>query len=161
VVSGFFASQGLFFHQRVTGAMRAAALAALERVGAAHLASKALDQMSTGEARRVLIARAMAHEPKALVLDEPTRGLDLVAQHDFMERIRGVIRAGTTLILVTHHVHEIVPEIDRIVLLSRGRVAHDGPKAGVLTASKLSEVFAAPLVVEQTDGYYHVRVTGT
>ena len=158
VLSGFFASQGLFSHSRVTGAMRRQAVEALESVGVAHLADATLDTMSTGEARRVLIARALVHKPKALVLDEPTRGLDLVAQHHFMERVRGVARQGTTLILVTHHVDEIIPEINRVILLSRGRVAHDGSKAAVLTAANLSQVFDAPLTVNEIKSYYSVHV---
>ena len=95
----------------------AQATEALDTVGAAHLADATLDTMSTGEARRVLIARALVHQPKALVLDEPTRGLDLVARHHFMERVRGVAQRGTTIVLVTHHVDEIIPEIDRVILL--------------------------------------------
>jgi iron complex transport system ATP-binding protein len=160
VLSGFLASQGVFSHHHVTDAMRAAAADALDAVGVAHLARATLDTMSTGEARRVLIARALVHEPQALVLDEPTRGLDVAAQHDFMERIRHLAQRGTTIILVTHHAEEIIPEIDRIVLLGRGRVAHDGGKAEVLTAPKLSEVFGAPLEVEEAGGYYHVRAVG-
>jgi iron complex transport system ATP-binding protein len=158
VLSGFFASQGLFSHQHVTAAMRRQAADALRRVDAANLAEAALDTMSTGEARRVLIARALVHEPKALVLDEPTRGLDLVARHEFLERVRAVARQGTTIILVTHHVDEIIPEIGRVILLGRGRVAFDGPKPAALTAASLGRVFGAPLAVEEANGYYHVRV---
>ena len=158
VLSGFFASQGLFSHSHVTDRMRRDALDALESVGAAHLAEATLDTMSTGEARRILIARALVHKPKALILDEPTRGLDLVAQHHFMERVRGIAQRGTTIILVTHHVDEIIPELDRVILLSRGRVAYDGPKSTVLTAANLSEVFDASLTVEHADQYYSVHV---
>ena len=158
VISGFFASQGLFSHQKVTAAMRRQADDALALVDAAHLAGAALDTMSTGEARRVLIARALVHEPRALVLDEPTRGLDLVARHHFMERVRGVARRGTTIILVTHHADEIIPEIDRIILLGSGRAAFDGPKAAALTATNLGRVFGAALAVEEGQGYYNVRV---
>jgi iron complex transport system ATP-binding protein len=158
VVSGFFASQGVFAHQRVSEAMRQRAAEALVRVGAAHLASMTLDTMSTGEARRVLIARALVHQPQVLVLDEPTRGLDLVARHDFLERIRAIAREGTTVVLVTHHVDEIIPEIDRVVLLKAGRVAGDGRKTEVLTAASLGDAFDAPLVVSEAGGYYHVRV---
>jgi iron complex transport system ATP-binding protein len=158
VVSGFFASQGVFAHQHVTAAMRQAASDALARVGATRLATATLDTMSTGEARRVLIARALAHNPRALVLDEPTRGLDLVARHEFVERIRAIAQQGTTILLVTHHVDEIIPEIGRVILLQRGRVAADGAKAAVLTTSELSRTFEAPLAVEQAGGYYHVRV---
>src|SRR5262249_51859767 len=158
VLSGFFASQGLFFHQHVTDPMRRAALAALDGMGVAHLAAVRLDGMSTGEARRVLIARALVHEPRALVLDEPTRGLDLVAQDSFMDCVRSVARRGITILLVTHHVEEIIPEIGRVILLRRGRVAHDGPKAGVLAAACLGDAFEAPIAVEAAGGYYRVHV---
>jgi iron complex transport system ATP-binding protein len=158
VLSGFFASQGLFAHQHVTEAMRSAATEALDNMGALHLSAATMDTMSTGEARRVLIARALAHGPRALFLDEPTRGLDVAAQHDFMERVRGLARRGTTIVLVTHHAEEIIPEIDRVILLSRGRVAYDGSKASVMTSARLSEVFGVSLAVAQANGYYHVRV---
>lgn len=158
VLSGFFATQGVFAHQRVTDSMRAQAREALERVDAGRLAGATLDTMSTGEARRVLIARALVQRPQALVLDEPTRGLDMVARHDFLERVRDVARQGTTILLVTHHVEEIIPEIARVILLRRGRVACDGPKADVLTARHLSDAFDAPLAVDAADGYFHVRV---
>jgi iron complex transport system ATP-binding protein len=158
VVSGFFATHGVFAHQRVTDAMRRQAMDALERIEAGALARATLDTMSTGEARRVLIARALVHRPVALVLDEPTRGLDLVSRHHFMERVRSIARQGTTILLVTHHVDEIVPEIERVILLRRGRIASDGLKPDVLTPTHLSHAFDAPLAVDQTDGYFHVRV---
>ena len=157
VLSGYFASQGLFANHRVTDAMRASASAALELMGVAHLADATLDRVSTGEARRVLIARALVHEPKALVLDEPTRGLDLVARHEFMERVRDIARRGVTILLVTHHVEEVIPEIDRVILLRHGRVAFDGPKRAGLTAPRLGEVFGSRLTVDESDGYSHVR----
>jgi len=138
--------------------MRTQSLEALDRVGAAALATRTLDTLSTGEARRVLIARALVHQPSVLVLDEPTRGLDLVARHAFMERVRDVARQGITILLVTHYVEEIIPEIDRVVLLERGRVAFDGPKAEVLTSDRLSQVFAARLAIHEDRGYYHIRV---
>ncbi len=158
VLSGFFASQGVFRHQRATDAMRQQAGDALECMDAAHLATKAMGDMSTGEARRVLIARALVRKPRALVLDEPTRGLDLVARHRFLERVRAIARQGTTLLLVTHHIDEIIPEIGRVILLRRGRVAWDGSKRAVLTAERLSDTFGAPLAIEEANGYYHVRL---
>jgi iron complex transport system ATP-binding protein len=158
VVSGFFASYGVFAHQRVTASMREQARQALDRVGEAHLAARPLATMSTGEARRVLIARALVREPKALVLDEPTRGLDVVARHHFLEQVRTLAREGVTLLLVTHHVEEIIPEIDRVILLKGGRVAADGRKTTVLASSSLSRVFDAPLEVEGVDGYYGVKL---
>jgi iron complex transport system ATP-binding protein len=156
VLSGYFASQGIFRHQRATDAMRQHADEALESMGAAHLATKVMGEMST-EAR-ACDRRALVRKPRALVLDEPTRGLDLVARHRFMERVRAIAQQGTTILLVTHHIDEIIPEIGRVILLQRGRVACDGPKAAVLTAGRLSETFGAPLTIEERDGYYNVRL---
>jgi iron complex transport system ATP-binding protein len=157
VVSGFFASQAIFEHHHVTPEMERRAIDALGRVGADHLAGKRLDHMSTGEARRVLIARALVTNPTALVLDEPTMGLDVVARHRFMERMRAVAREGTTIVLVTQHIDEIFPEIGRVVLLNDGRIADDGPKERVIRGRQLEGVFGAPLVVEESGGYFHVR----
>jgi iron complex transport system ATP-binding protein len=157
VVSGFLASHALFEHHEVTPGMRRDAERALERVGATYLAGKRLDHMSTGEARRVLIARALVRTPDALVLDEPTTGLDVVARHQFMERVRTIASEGVTIILVTQHLDEIFPEIERVVLLHEGRVADDGPKDRVLRGAAIQQAFGAPLVVEEHDGYYDVR----
>jgi iron complex transport system ATP-binding protein len=140
-VSGLLGSHGVFAHHAVTDAMRAQAHDALDRVDAAHLAAKPLREMSTGERRRVLIARALVTDPAALLLDEPSSGLDFVARHRFM---------------VTHHVEEVVPEMRRVVLIERGRVAVDGPPERVLTAAHLSRVFGAPLAVERGGDYYRV-----
>ena len=134
-----------------------AAADALERLGAGHLAKRWLDELSSGEARRVLLARALVTSPRALVLDEPTTGLDLVARHDFMERVRQIAREGTTLILITHHIDEIVPEIERVILLRQGRIAADGTKRSVLTAEHLSDVFNASIRLEESDGYYYAH----
>jgi iron complex transport system ATP-binding protein len=156
-LSGLLGSHGVFAHHDVTNDMRTRARDALARVEAAHLAAKPLNEMSTGERRRVLIARALITTPDALVLDEPTTGLDLVARHRFMESIRGLARGETTLILVTHHIDEIIPEIRRVVLLREGRLVFDGPVEDALTSERLSTVFSGPVVVQQSGGYYHVR----
>ena len=157
-LSGLFGSHGIFSHHHVSDAARDHASAALARVEAGHLAAKPLNEMSAGERRRVLIARALVTRPEALVLDEPTAGLDLVARHRFMDSIRRLAREGTTVILVTHHVDEIIPEMRRVVLLTRGRVAFDGSTREGLTSSRLSEVFGAALAVEESGGYFSVRV---
>jgi iron complex transport system ATP-binding protein len=157
VVSGFFATQGVLLYVEVTAAMRDAAREALARVEASHLAGKLLDEMSTGEARRVLIARALVNRPRALVLDEPTTGLDVVARHRFLETVRRLAREGTTAIMITHHVEEIIPEIGQVVLIDRGRVAASGQKAEMLTAPRLSALFGAPVQVDANDGYFSVR----
>lgn len=157
-LSGLLGSHGIFAHHEITPAMRAQARTALERVDALHLAAKPLNEMSAGERRRVLIARALITQPDALLLDEPTTGLDLVARHRFMESVGRLVRQGTTLILVTHHVEEIIPEITRVVLLRAGRIAYDGSPQNALTAERLENVFGGPLHVVHGGGYYHVRV---
>jgi iron complex transport system ATP-binding protein len=157
--SGLLGSHGVFGHQEVTTGMREQGRAALARVEVSHLAGKPLNEMSTGERRRVLIARALVTRPDALVLDEPTTGLDLVARHRFMQTVRRLAGDGTTIILVTHHVDEIVPEIGRVVLLREGRVSFDGPSTEALTTARLTEVFGAALSVERGGEYFHVRVT--
>jgi iron complex transport system ATP-binding protein len=154
VLSGFFAGHGFVFVPETTAAMRQAAQAALARLGVEHLAAAFLDRMSTGEARRVLIARALVTNPEALVLDEPTTGLDLVARHEFLETLRAVARQGTTLILVTHRVEEVIPEVQTVVLLRHGRIVAAGPKPLTLTAANLSATFEAPIALTSEQGYY-------
>ena len=156
VVSGFVASQGILRYSAITSDMRRRAADALDRMGAGHLAHRFMNEMSSGEARRILLARALVTDPRALVLDEPTTGLDVVARHSFMERVRDIARNGKTLILITHHVEEIVPEINRVILLSRGRIAGDGSKREMLSEARLSEVFEGRMRVRQDDGYYYV-----
>jgi iron complex transport system ATP-binding protein len=154
VLSRFFTGHGFIFGADVTPAMADAADAVLDRMGVAPLADTTIDRMSTGEARRVLIARALVTSPDALLLDEPTTGLDLVVRYQFLESIREIARQGTTLILVTHRVEEIIPEIESVVLLRRGRVAAAGPKATTLTGANLTAVFDAPISLTESGGYY-------
>ena len=157
VLSAFLSSYGILRYGTVTEVMRQKAAAALEAAGASPLTRRTLDEMSSGEARRVLLARALATSPRALVLDEPTTGLDLVARHSFMETVRQLARAGTTVVLITHHIEEIFPEIERVILLRDGRVLADGPAAANLTDARLSELFGCPVAVDVSDGYHYAR----
>jgi iron complex transport system ATP-binding protein len=154
VLSGFFASQGVFSHQKVTPAMVERAEGALALVEAGHLASKRIEEMSTGEARRILIARALAPDPRALLLDEPTTGLDLVARQHFLDMLRVIARHGRTILLVTHHIEEILPEIQRVILLREGRVFLDGPKREVLTRKQLSALYGSTVTLHQAKGFF-------
>lgn len=158
VVSGFFASRGLWAHQHYTQDMVDASLAALEEVSATHLIGRSMASLSTGEARRVLIARALAHRPRALLLDEPCAGLDPAARHHFLDMLRDVARGGTTLILITHHIEEILPEIGRIVMLQGGRLLHDGAKADLLTGETLTGLFGLPMTVAQRGDWYDAAI---
>jgi iron complex transport system ATP-binding protein len=158
VVSGFFASHGVQRHQNVTPDMWDRARNALALLDVADLEQKSMVELSTGEARRILIARALVTDPPALLLDEPTGGLDLVARHRFLQTIRTLASGGKTIIMVTHRLEEILPEIDHVVLLRAGHVLYAGPKDEALTNARLSLTFGAPLHVERlTDGSYIAR----
>ena len=154
VISAFFGSVGIWPHHVVEPWMEARAMEALALMEVDHLASRLVSQLSSGEARRLLVSRALAHRPRALVLDEPTNSLDLRACRDFVSCIRRLAGHGTSLIMVTHHLPDIVPEIDRVVVLSEGRVLREGAKAEVLTGPVLSEAFGVPVDVELRAGFY-------
>jgi iron complex transport system ATP-binding protein len=112
--------------------------------------------MSSGEARRILFARALVHNPKALILDEPTNSLDLHAMYSLREAMRKLAQNGTSIILVTHHLPDIIPEIGRVILIKDGRVFRDGRKSQMLSSVALSELFNVPLELVERDGYYHL-----
>jgi iron complex transport system ATP-binding protein len=156
VLSGFFSSIGIWPNHRVTEKQRRKAADVLRFLEAAHLADKPVEEMSSGEARRMLIGRALVHDPKALLLDEPSTSLDLFAQHELRENIRKLARAGIAIILVTHHLSDIIPEIDRVILMRDGEIADDGAKDEVLTAASLRKLFGVKVELARRDGYYHL-----
>lgn len=149
VLSGWFSSFVIPPHRQIEPYMRERTKRALARVGAAALGDRLVAELSTGEMRRVLIARALVHEPEALLLDEPTAGLDLVAQRQFLHLLRDLATQGITLVLVTHHLEEIVPEFRRVVLLHGGGVLADGAPEDVLTSENLSKAYGGELKVER------------
>lgn len=156
VASGFFSSLGLW-GQKLTPAMERRAWKVLELLEVGHLADRLMTEMSSGEARRMLLGRALIHDPDALVLDEPTTSLDLRLVREFRELLRKLARGGTSIILVTHAIEEVIPEIRRVILLRDGRVFKDGAKKDVLTSANLSELYRMPLRLDEENGYYHVR----
>ena len=156
VCSGFFASVGVYRHQGLTDAQRSRAAATAASQGADDLLERRFDTLSSGEQRRLLLARALVHEPHTLLLDEPATGLDLRAAFGLMKRLRALAAAGTTLIIVTHHVDQIPPEVERILLLKAGRVFADGPKNEVLTSATLSELFEVGVQLVERDGWFQV-----
>ncbi|MET0327299.1 MAG: ATP-binding cassette domain-containing protein [Luteimonas sp.] len=142
-------------------AHRAQAIDALGRMHAAHLADRRYATLSAGEGRRVLLARALFHQPAALLLDEPSTGLDIVARARLMAQVSGIARAGTTVVLVTHHLEELIPEIGHVVLLRGGRVLADGAREAVLTDALLSQAFDAPLRIRSgADGTLALAMAG-
>lgn len=155
VVSGFLASVGVqgLLARRVTPVQLDRARAAMGELGVAGLADTPLSNMSTGQQRRCLLARALVHDPHTLILDEPTAGLDLAASFDYLQRIRALVRAGKSIVLVTHAVHEIPPSIGRVILLREGRIVADGSREAVLTRENLEATFDVRMRVTEIDGY--------
>jgi len=156
VLSGFFSSIGIWPHQDVTSEMVDRAGHAMSMLEVSHLAERFTDEMSSGEARRMLIARALVHNPRALILDEPSVALDLSAQHELRLILRKLAQSGIGIVMVTHHLSDIIPEIDRVLLMDRGRTVADGPKRDILVESRLSELFGRPLQLSKRDGYYNL-----
>jgi iron complex transport system ATP-binding protein len=156
VLSGFFGSVGIWPHHEVTAPMRESALAALRSLDIAHLEGERVDRMSSGEVRRAVIARALVHQPRALVLDEPTVSLDIRGRRELLTAMRGLVRDGRSLVLVTHTLDDIIPEIDRVVTLRDGRILHDGPTREVLRSGPLSEVFGVDVHVAEREGVWQM-----
>lgn len=155
VIAGFFSASTLWPNLHVTGEMRERAHEALERMEARHLAGQLVGEMSAGEKRRILIARALVHRPRQLLLDEPSNALDLAAQRDLRETLRRLTHEGTGLVLVTHHLGDILPEIERVILMREGRIVGDGPGEELLTEARLSELFNVPVRIGRDEEWLH------
>jgi iron complex transport system ATP-binding protein len=156
VVSGYFSSIGV--HGTLAASVRSDQLARADEIlrmlGIDALRDRPLQSMSTGQQRRCLLGRALVHRPDTLILDEPTAGLDFAASFDYLARIRDLANAGHNIVIVTHHLNEIPPEVERVVVLKDGRIAADGDKATVLTADLLSAVYDTPIRVAALDGHF-------
>ncbi len=155
VLSGFFSSTAIFPNHTINPEHRELAQSALRELGVSHLGERAVQEMSSGEAKRVLIARALVHKPRALLFDEPCNSLDFSAQHGLRETMRALAKSGIGIILVTHELSDIVPEIERVVLMSNGRIVADGRKREVLQEETLSRLFGRKVQLTQHAGYYH------
>ena len=154
VMSGFFGTIGLFPHLEVKPEHKERAIATMQKLGIERLAFKKLDTMSTGELRKCLVARALLHPLKAILLDEPTVGLDIKAQLDFIEMMRNLANNGTTVILVTHHIEEIFKEISKVIMIKHGEIIAQGDKADILNAENLTDLFEVDLdLIKRGDRY--------
>jgi iron complex transport system ATP-binding protein len=156
VLSGFFASSTIWPEMHVTPEMVARANEVLIQLEATHLAEKPVGEMSAGEVRRILIGRALVHGPEMLLIDEPSNALDIVAQGELRQALRTLAQRGIGIVLITHHLADIVPEIERVVMLREGKIFADGPKDELLTETKLTELFGVQVNVSRRDGFYHV-----
>jgi len=155
VIAGYFSASMLWPNLHVTDEMRTSAGEALGRIEASHLAGQLVGAMSAGEKRRILIARALVHRPRQLLLDEPSNALDLTAQRELREILRGLAREGTGLVMVTHHLGDILPEIERIILMRDGRISADGSREELLTELRLSELFRTPVRIGRDAEWLH------
>lgn len=145
VTAGFFSASSLWSNLRVTDEMRTRAWEALERLDATRLAEQMVGTMSAGEKRRIMIARSLVHRPRQILLDEPSNALDLAAQRALRNTFRKLAQDGTGLVLVTHLLGDIIPEIRRVILMSKGRIVADGPREELLTEERLSALFKTPV----------------
>src|SRR4051812_21958029 len=166
VLTGFFSSSTLWPNLTVTPEMRQRAEQVLELVGATGFAEKPVGEMSAGQQRRIMIGRALAGSrasvdgedagaSEMLLLDEPSNALDLAAQQELRQMLRRLAQQGTGLLLITHHIADILPEIDRVILMRAGRIVEDGPKERLLTGEVLSELFGVTVEVTPRGGFFH------
>lgn len=154
VLSGFFSSTAIYPNHAVDPKQLEMAEAALAELKIHYLADRPVCEMSSGEARRVLIARALVHKPQALLFDEPCNSLDLAAQQRVRQTMSALARSGTAIMLVTHELADIVPEIQRVVLMSRGKIVADGPKEEILQVEQLATLFGVNVEMARKNGHY-------
>ncbi len=156
VLSGYLSSVGIhgILAGRINDAQKTKARQVMHDLGVGSLADTPLRNMSTGQQRRCLLGRALVHDPDTLILDEPTAGLDLTASFDYLARVRDLVVKGKNIVVVTHLLNEIPPDIERIVLLREGSIVADGPKEAVLTEENLLTTYGTPIKLARVDGYY-------
>ncbi|MEO6982338.1 MAG: ATP-binding cassette domain-containing protein, partial [Edaphobacter sp.] len=155
VLTGFFSSSTLWPNLVVTEAMRARADEVLRQIDAIQLANKPVGEMSAGEQRRIMIGRALVASSQMLLLDEPSNALDLAAQVELRNLLRKLAQQGTGILLITHNIADILPEIHRILMMKEGRIIADGPKSDLLTAPQLSRLFKTEVHVTEQNGFHH------
>jgi iron complex transport system ATP-binding protein len=156
ILSGYYSSIGTWPHQHFSDSQRQRAGELMRQLGIETLAGRHYGAMSTGQQRRFLLGRALVHNPEALLLDEPTSGLDITATFRYLDTVRALMQEGRQLILVTHHLHEIPPEITRVIFMQGGRVVADGAKQELLTPEAVSALFGCRVEVIERHGYYQV-----
>lgn len=155
VITGFFSSSTLWPNLTVTDAMRERADEVLKLIDAENLRDKPVGHMSAGQQRRIMIGRALVASSQMLLLDEPSNALDIAAQQELRHLMRRLAQQGTGILLITHHVSDIIPEIGRILMMKDGRIVADGPRAELLTEQRLSELFRTEVHLTEKDGFHH------
>ena len=157
VVGGLFGTLGVPLRGEVGEKDRALAADALERLGIADLAARDVMTLSTGQVRRVLVARELVRDPQVLIFDEPCTGLDPEGMYHVRKTMGTLAAEGRSVVLVTHYPEDIIPEIGRVLLIKDAEVFADGAKADLLTSEVMSGLFDVPLAVGESDGWYSLR----
>ncbi len=154
IISGRHAMIGMWGEIEATERKRAEKI--LRQIEAEAIKNRPWRVLSQGERQRVLIGRALMAAPELLILDEPCAGLDPVAREHFLQFIERLARqrGAPTLVLVTHHVEEIMPAFSHVLVLKAGRVLRAGPKLEVLRSAVLSDAFHAPVVLRRNGARY-------
>ena len=155
VLTGFFSSSTLWPNLEIVPAMRARADQMLELTAATAFCGKVFGEMSAGQQRRILIARALVASADCLLLDEPSNALDLAAQRGLRDVLVSLAERGTTILHITHHVADIIPAMQRVVTMREGRIVADGKRADLLTEQTLSELFGTQVRLFERDGFVH------
>ncbi len=160
ILSGFFGGVGLPLRSEASPSMVAKARETALLLGVEGLLGKRADELSSGEMRRVLVARALVHDPEMLLLDEPFSSLDIAARHALSRCLRNLANRRA-IVLVTHELSEIPPEIERVILVKKGRIIADGLKRDLLTSETITRLFGIPLKVEleATTGRYRAHAS--
>ncbi|MGC3991373.1 MAG: ABC transporter ATP-binding protein [Chthoniobacteraceae bacterium] len=158
VISGKYAM--IEYWGKVSRADQLEAGRILKLVRCSHLAERPWAVLSQGERQRVLIGRALMAKPKVLILDEPCAGLDPVARERFLQFMEQLGRSkhSPALVLVTHHIEEVMPVFTHVVALRKGKVVARGKVAEVMESATLGKVFGASMRVSQSDGRHHAVV---
>lgn len=158
VLTGYFAT--LFLYDKPTPRQTERAEELLHTVGLAHRRDHRLGLLSTGEHRRCMLARALVHVPELLILDEPTAGLDVPGRERLLATVERLRREhpDMTVLMVTHHVEELSPRTERVLLLREGAVAADGPPDRVITPERLSDVYGCKVFVQKRSGRWWLEV---
>ena len=157
VIGGLYGTLGLPLRTEVSEADRAAAMDALDRLGIADIAGQDIMTLSTGQARRVLVARELVRDPQVLVYDEPCTGLDPEGMYHVRKTMSVLAAEGRSVILVTHYPEDIIPEIGRVLLIKDSAIFADGPKEELMRDEVLSDLFDVPLAVGEHEGWYSLR----
>lgn len=157
VMGGIAGTLGLPQHAALPKDARPRALDALDRLGIADLARRDVMTLSTGQVRRVLVARELMSDPQVLIFDEPCTGLDPEGMYHVRRTMSLLAAEGRSVVLVTHYPEDIIPAIDRVLLIKDAEVFADGPKAELLRSDTLSDLFDVPLEVEEREGWYALR----